>query len=234
MTQRKRMTKPMALTRALVDLCHRDVVDAGPDPGLGHMDEADYAQLIAATLGARPRPGPLWIFAYGSLIWKPEIAHVEERLALVRGWHRAFRIRLTRWRGTIDTPGLMMGLAPGGQCRGVAYRLPDDDPGRQLDVLFRREMTAKPTTYRPVWLNLATPQGPLSALAFVINPKGRTYAGRLERQQVAEMLADACGHLGSGADYLHSTVANLEARGIRDRNLWELQELVAAVIEARR
>jgi cation transport protein ChaC len=183
--------------------------------------------MLDATLAARQAGEPVWLFAYGSLIWKPELTHTDERVALARGWHRAFCIRLTRWRGTIDRPGLMMGLHRGGQCRGVAYRLPEQNLREQFDKLFRREMTAKPSTYLPRWLKLETADGPIRALSFVVNPKGRTFAGKRSEVEVAQWLADACGHLGSGADYLYHTVKNLEAHGIHDRHLWRLQQLVA-------
>lgn len=224
----------MSLTPELVALCHCALADTGPEPGLDYLTDDDYAALVDATLSVRPAGAALWLFAYGSLIWKPEIEHAEERLATARGYHRAFRIRLTRWRGTAKRPGLMMGLSPGGQCRGVAFRLPEGDRHAQMTKLFRREMTAKPTTYLPRWLRLDTAEGPLTALGFVTNPLGRTYAGKLDDLQVATALATACGHLGSGADYLLNTVANLESRGIRDRGLWRLQDLVAEILKTRR
>jgi glutathione-specific gamma-glutamylcyclotransferase len=90
------------------------------------------------------------LFAYGSLIWKPEIEHVEERAGSVRGWHRSFCLRQTRWRGTKEQPGLMMALDRGGQCRGVLYRLPDTDLEGQLGKLFRREFTLKPPNNIPL------------------------------------------------------------------------------------
>ncbi|PSJ61799.1 gamma-glutamylcyclotransferase [Kumtagia ephedrae] len=223
----------MALTEEMVARCHRDIADSGQEPGLGYLDEDDYAQLLGATMEERPA-GPLWLFAYGSLIWKPEIEHVEECVATARGYHRAFCIHQTRWRGTLEQPGLMMGLMPGGQCGGVAFRLPDGDPAEMVSRLIRREMTAKPSTYLPTWLKLDTAGGPLAALGFAVNPKGRTFAGKRSDAEVARILARACGHLGSGADYLFHTVRNLETRGIHDRRLWRLQELVAAELAADR
>ena len=98
--------------------------------------------------------------------------------------------------------------------------------------LFRREMTAKPATYTPRWLRLETADGQMTALGFTVNRKGWAYAGRRSDEDAARVLAKACGHWGSCADYLYNTVANLEARGIHDRHLWRLQELVAAEIQA--
>jgi cation transport protein ChaC len=190
--------------------------------------------MVETALARRESGQPLWLFAYGSLIWKPEIPHVEERVARLHGWHRSFCLKLTRWRGTRDVPGLMMGLDRGGTCQGLALRLPEGDPREQLGKLFRREMTVKPSTYTPRWLKLTTEQDSFDALGFVINRKGRAYAGPLTDDEVAAMLATACGHWGSGADYLYNAVTNLESRGIHDRHLWRLQELVAQAIVAGR
>ncbi len=102
------MTTPsrtMTLTAELVALCHRAVEDAGPEPGLAYLDEADYAAMLDHAIATRPDGGPLWLFGYGSLIWKPEFPHEEERIALLHGWHRRFCIAMTRWRGTLERRG---------------------------------------------------------------------------------------------------------------------------------
>ncbi|WP_395450971.1 gamma-glutamylcyclotransferase [Aminobacter sp. UC22_36] len=223
----------MSLTEELVGRCYREVADSGPDPDAVHLDDADYEAMINETLAEHPEGGPLWLFAYGSLIWKPEIEHTEEKVALARGWHRSFCISMNRWRATREQPGLMMGMDRGGQCKGVALRLTDGDRREQLDKLFRREMTLKPSTYKPRWLNLATDNGPLTALAFVVNRGGRAYAGALGEDEVVERLATTCGHWGSAADYLYNVVKNLEQRAIHDRHMWRLQHLVAERIAAR-
>jgi cation transport protein ChaC len=222
----------MSLTPELVARCQRVVADAGPDPDALHLDARDYEDLLDETLADLPADAPLWLFGYGSLIWKPEIEHVEEKVALAHGWHRSFCMNMTRWRGTKDIPGLMMGLDRGGQCKGVAFRLTDGDRRQQLGRLFRREITLKPISYKPRVLRLASEGGPLKALAFVINRNGLTYAGPLDDHEVVERLATSCGHWGSGADYLYNTVKNLEERGIHDRHLWRLQRLVAERITA--
>jgi cation transport protein ChaC len=227
------MDRVISLTSELVARCHRVVEDSGPSPGLNHLTDSDYEELVDKALASWPDRSSLWLFAYGSLIWKPEIEHVDERVAVLRGWHRSFCINQTRWRGTPECPGLMMGIDRGGTCRGVAFRLPDADPREQLEKLFRREMTIKPATYVPRWLRLKTVDGEVSALGFTVNRSGWAYAGRFDETEVARVLATACGHWGSGADYLYNTVTGLESRGIHDRHLWRLQELVAAEILAR-
>jgi cation transport protein ChaC len=227
-----KLAREMALTSDLVARVHRTIEDPGPDPGLVYHSEADYDDAVRRILATHPAGEDVWLFAYGSLIWKPEVEHLEERMATARGWHRSFCLRLTRWRATRDEPGLMMALDRGGQCRGVVYRLAGASAETSLGKLFRREMSVKPPNNMPRWITVGTDYGPLRALAFVMNRKGRAYVGRLPPEEIADMLARACGHWGSCAEYLHNTVRHLEERGIRDRHLWHLQALVAERIRS--
>ena len=221
----------MALTPDHVALVHRVVEDPGPEPGLVYHGEADYDEVVRNMLALRPPGRDAWLFAYGSLIWKPEVEHLEARRGTAHGWHRSFCFRITRFRATRDRPGLMMALDRGGQCQGILYRLPGESLQAQLGRLFRREFTVKPPNSTPRWIRVATEEGPLTALAFVMNRQAPAYVGRLAPEEVAALLAGACGHWGSGAEYLHNTVMHLEEHGIHDRNLWRLQKLVAGRIE---
>ncbi len=221
----------MALTPDHVALVHRVLEDPGPEPGLVYHSEADYDAVVRNMLALRPPGRDAWLFAYGSLIWKPEVEHLEARRGTAHGWHRSFCFRITRFRATRDRPGLMMALDRGGQCQGILYRLPGGSLEAQLGKLFRREFTVKPPNSTPRWIRVATEEGPLTALAFVMNRQAPAYVGRLAPEEVAAFLAGACGHWGSGAEYLHNTVMHLEEHGIHDRNLWRLQQLVAGRIE---
>lgn len=125
----------------------------------------------------------------------------------------------------------MMALDRGGQCKGVAYRLQGTTAEVQLNKLFRREMTTKPPSNMPRWITVEIDGQAVRALGFVANRKGPGYTGRLPLEAVAECLSRACGHWGSGAEYLYHTVVHLEELGIRDRNLWRLQSLVAGQID---
>jgi cation transport protein ChaC len=225
--------KAMDLTRELVALVERIEPDPGPLPGIADPTEDDYRRIAGALLAAH-RPAPLWLFAYGSLIWKPEVEHLEHVPATARGWHRRFCMQITRWRGTLEVPGLMMALDRGGSCAGVAYRLPDTDHHGQILQLLKREVDGNPATNVPRWIDIVTPEGPVRALTFVAAPRGPRYAGRLPLPEVARTLARAAGHWGSTAAYLYNTVSKLEEHGIRDRNLWTLQALVAEEIRSLR
>jgi cation transport protein ChaC len=223
------MKIPMALTAELVARCQRPELDPGPEQGYTYFTEEEYDAAAAALLQQRP-PGPLWIFAYGSLIWKPAVVFVEHCRATAFGWHRSFCLELTRWRGSPQQPGLMLGLRRGGCCRGIVYRLADGDHAEQLAMLLRREVGGHEEIHTVRWIAVETEQGRLPALTFWADPTKLDYSVSLPLERVAQILARACGHLGSGAEYLFQTVSKLEEFGLRDRNLWRLQQLVAAEI----
>lgn len=226
------MSPSLRLTPDHIARVHRAVEDPGPVPGVVQQTDADYAEWVDRILSTNPAKGrPVQLFAYGSLIWKPEIPHTAERAAVAQGWHRSFCLRMTRFRASVEQPGLMMALDRGGQCRGAVLELPPEDLPGQLDRLFRREFTVKPINSMPRWLTVQTERGVESALGFVMNRASPNYAGRLPASEVAQVLARACGHWGTGAEYLLNTVTQLEARGIRDRGLWHLQALVAEEID---
>ncbi len=190
--------------------------------------DADYEAAAATLLKDRPPSGEVWVFAYGSLIWNPEFAFVEERLGLVQGWHRSFCLGWVRiYRGTPERPGIMLAMDRGGSCRGVAFRLPPEAVNDSLIPLLRREMPIRRDTIPARWVTVRTGQGDIRAIAFPISRSNPAYLPGLTEEQVVGALATAAGERGSMAEYLHSTVTHLEQRGIHDRYLWRMQELVA-------
>lgn len=217
---------PMDLTPDLVALVERRERDPGPPAGEREQTPAELAAMADAVLACKG-DGPLWLFAYGSLIWKPDFVHTAAVRAVAAGWHRSFCLKLTRWRGTPEVPALMMALDRGGSCSGIAYRLPDEDHHAQVVRLLLRETDGNPPTNVARWVTVRTADGPQRALAFTASPKGRAYVGRLPYADIARTLAIAAGHWGSAAQYLYNSVSKLEESGIRDRNLWALQALVA-------
>ncbi len=226
--------RTMRLTEHHVRRVHRDIADPGIQllPGFRPATDADYAEIVGEMLRTRPS-GPFWLFGISSLIWKPETAFTEKRQAVARGWHRRFCLGWDyRYRGSHDTPGLMMALDRGGQCRGMMYALPEDTLEAELHKLIRREMSMVPSAFPWRWINVVSVEGSHKALSFAMNRKSGRYIANLTDEQLADVLATAVGFRGSMAEYLFSTVSKLEELGIHDRNLWRLQELVAERIDA--
>lgn len=223
---------PMRLTQDLVDRVARVVADEGYEAHVEVFSETDYDEHLSEFLTPLAPGDPVWVFAYGSLIWKPGFAHVETRRGVAEGWQRSFCLRIARFRGTRAQPGLMMQLDRGGSCEGLLMRLPPGGEAEELRGLWRREITAKPPGNMPRWIDVASGGEVIRAIAFTANPAKDNYVCGLPLDEVAQTLTLAAGHWGSGAEYLLHTVAALEAAGIHDPHLWELQEMVADRIAA--
>jgi glutathione-specific gamma-glutamylcyclotransferase len=224
------MTPPlMDLTPELVALCERKIDEPEPDPRW--LQDVELKAFSRATLAQRPK-GPVWIFAYGSLIWKPCFASVGRKRGIAKGWHRSFCLELDRWRGTPEQRGLMMALDHGGSCAGLLYELPEEGLDQTVYELIWREISFKHDLGTVRWLTVESEDGPVRALTFWAGPKGQRISRKLPPEKVAVAIARACGHVGSNAAYLHNTVLHLAEAGIFDRNLWHLQKLVAQEIRA--
>jgi glutathione-specific gamma-glutamylcyclotransferase len=221
----------MRLTAQHVATVVRPCVDQGPWNNLPVFDEAAYEAHLASFLKDRP-DGPVHVFAYGSLIWKPVFEPVAMQRATAIGWHRRFCLRIYRHRGSHEVPGLMMQIDAGGRTDGMLQALGEPQLEQDLMALWKREMTYNPPSNLPRWIDVESEGKALKAIAFTANHASPFYAGHLPVESVAETLATACGHWGSCAEYLLQTVTALEAAGIHDAYLWDMQERVAAIIEA--
>lgn len=200
---------------------------------VSHLTKLSDSEMVdvAKSLVDQLDGGPFWLFAYGSLIWRPDFEQVEARRGVVHGWRRSFCLRILDWRATPEQPGLMLALQRGGACTGVAYRMPDDDPPSRMLRLLKREISYREDLSWTRWVTVRGPEGPVRALAFYCAPEGDPDVERLTTDEQARRLALAVGPAGSCAEYLYNTVSHLEALGIRDGYLWDLQARVAAAID---
>jgi len=192
-------------------------------PVEAHLIVRDPAESLARLRASWGGHTDLWVFGYASLIWRPEFDAAEHRTALVRGWHRALRMRSRINRGTPQQPGLVFALLPGGACRGLVYRLRPESAEDEIDRLWAREM---PTgVYDPRFLPCSTPQGTVPALAFTLSRRSESYMGRLPDEQVLHILRHARGRFGTTLDYLADTACALRQRGVHDREIERLMGL---------
>ncbi len=195
-------------------------------PEVDVLDDDAMRASIERVLASRPpdadpRQG-LWLFAYGSLLWNPCIHVAERRTGTIYGFHRDFCLKLIFGRGSPHAPGLMLALAPGGSCQGVALRVAESDLDTELLLVWRREMLTG--VYRPRWVRLHTDAGTVPVVAFVVNRDHERYAGRLPEDELLHLMDTGYGVLGSCAEYLGNTVGHLDQLGIRDGHLHDLHE----------
>lgn len=162
----------------------------------------------------------LWVFGYGSLMWDPGFPYVRWAPALVHGYHRAMCISSSRWRGTPECPGLVLGLDRGGACRGIAFQVAADDAVFALQELWAREMRRR--IYLPRLLRARLPDKTVQALAFVADPQHAEYSGHLTLEQTAERIANCRGARGPNLEYLVRTIEHLAELGVRDHYLSRL------------
>ena len=215
------------LTReSILDGSLHAVVRATLGPQVRIASDAERTAQVQAILERAPRPGRIWVFAFGSLIWNPAFHFVERRTARIHGFHRQFCLWARAGRGSPERPGLMLSLESGGSCTGVAYRLARRAAATELDVIWRREMFTM--AYRPVWTTARTRGGPEPVIAFSANREHERYAPGLEAAVGARHLATGAGPLGRCCDYLFDTVKHLRELGIRDRRLEALEAKVRA------
>lgn len=159
----------------------------------------------------------LWIFGYGSLIWRPEFDFLEARRARVHGYHRALCLWSRINRGTPEKPGLVFGLDRGGACTGRAYRIEGRHAPDTLLALWRREMPS--AAYHPRWLPCRTDQGTVSGLVFVMNRQDSGYAAGLNLEQTVAAVRQGHGRYGACSDYVLQTAQALDQAGIPDQAL---------------
>lgn len=212
----------MVLTRAMIEDGGLLRMIAETSPSLPMLSDAERAASLAETLARRPadrteQGAGVWLFAYGSLIWNPAIQFVERQFARVHGWHRAFCLSTIAGRGTLEAPGLVLGLDRGGACAGAAFRVAEKDIETELALLWQREMLSG--SYAPRWVAVRGSDGvPFGqAVTFTIRREGPYYTRRLPRAELVQRLATARGALGSSAEYLLRTRDGLRSLGIRDR-----------------
>jgi cation transport protein ChaC len=175
----------------------------------------------------KPTPGRgFWVFGYGSLMWRPGFPFVEALPALLHGYHRAFCIQSTHYRGNAKQPGLVLGLDRGGACRGRAYRVAAVEAGAVARYLHEREMVGG--VYEPRWLKIRTSKGLRIAAAYVADRQNEQYAGKLPEARIVAAIRRGVGIAGTNRDYLRNTVRHLDELGIADGPLHRLLKLVDA------
>lgn len=172
------------------------------------------------------RPGDVWFFAYGSLMWDPGFAFAEARSALLRGYHRRFCVDSTVYRGTPERPGLVLGLDAGGSCRGLAYRIAERRRDAAARYLDRRELAEDIYSLRKI--SLETAEGVLCGYTLAVDRLTPYYARGIGAAEEARRIATCRGERGTNADYLAETIARLDALGVRDRGLIALSRRVRA------
>jgi len=162
----------------------------------------------------------LWVFGYGSLMWRTGFDFLERRQAKLVGAHRALCVYSHVHRGTPERPGLVLGLDRGGSCRGVAFRVAKESASATLAYLQERELVTKvyKEAVRPVdFLDGASAR--VRALCFLVDRSHPQYAGTLSLEEQLHFVRQGHGRSGANPQYVSETVKHMRELGIRDEAL---------------
>ena len=173
----------------------------------------------------------LWVFGYGSLMWRPGFLYEEAVHATLLGAHRALCIYSVVHRGTPQHPGLVLGLDKGGTCEGVAFRVPARCRHATLSYLRRREQVSN--VYRPVlrWVSLKVDEPQTAkALCYMVNRNHRQYAGALPVMEQVHLVRRSKGRSGKNTDYVMNTVRHLRECGVVDARLERLMPMLGGAV----
>ena len=169
----------------------------------------------------------VWIFAYGSLMWRPGFEHEDVRDAWLHGYHRSLCVYSWVHRGTKEVPGVVLGLDRGGSCCGWAFRVSAEQEADILEYLDARELVTE--VYRRKRLPVTVVGRRVVAWSYVVRREHPQYAGQLAQDRLLDLVRRGVGRSGNCRDYLLSTVGHLEAMGIVDG---PLHMLAKALVDA--
>jgi cation transport protein ChaC len=175
-----------------------------------------------------------WVFGYGSLMWKPGFEAVEARMARLEGYKRAFALSSVHYRGTVEFPGLVLGLDwdPACDCTGLALRIGPDQADEVRHYLAERELVSRAyfeVRHRITLLCDGPGKGePVDAICYILDRTHPQYAGGMALEDQADIICKAAGPTGTNSDYLFNTVSHLSELGVEDPELVALERLVRA------
>jgi cation transport protein ChaC len=167
----------------------------------------------------------LWVFGYGSLMWRPGFDFLERVPARLIGLHRALCVYSFVHRGTPERPGLVLGLDRGGMCRGIAFRVAAAAREKTVAYLRAREQvtTVYLETLRRIELGEEA-RRQVRALCFIVDRSHVQYAGRLTLSECVHHVRQGHGSSGPNRNYVLETVQALEALGYRETDLHLIAE----------
>ena len=167
----------------------------------------------------------LWVFGYGSLMWRPGFDFLERLPARLIGLHRALCVYSFVHRGTPERPGLVLGLDRGGMCRGIAFRVAGSARKKTIDYLRAREQVTS-VYLETMWRIELEEKGrrQVRALCFIVDRSHVQYAGRLTLTERLHHVRRGHGSSGPNRDYVLAAVQALEALGYRETDLHLLAE----------
>ncbi len=162
----------------------------------------------------------VWVFAYGSIIWRPDFPFVETRPATLKGWVRRFWQGSHDHRGVPDDPGRVLTLvsSPGEHCQGRAFRISSE----VLEHLDQREKNG----YRREGIEWQSEGEVLPGMMYRAPEDNPAFLGPASLRSMALQINRCCGPSGSNREYVLALAHALRAMGIEDEHVFEVESWV--------
>lgn len=166
----------------------------------------------------------VWLFGYGSLIWKVDFAYIERRPAHLQGWARRFWQGSHDHRGTPKSPGRVVTLVPepGTTCQGMAYLIAPD----AFAHLDHREKNGYLRLRAPItFADGSHAQG----VVYIAREDNPAFLGDAPIAEIARHIAASTGPSGSNREYLVQLAQALRELGTDDTHIFEIERQLRAL-----
>jgi glutathione-specific gamma-glutamylcyclotransferase len=160
------------------------------------------------------------IFAYGSLMWNPGFTFQHVQQARLTGFHRRLSVYSNHYRGTVQRPGLVLGLDHGGHCDGLLYQIADEHWHDTITYVRQRELVTE--IYHEVILDVHSQGEAVKAITYVVDPTHEQFAPEKSVEETLEFIRQGCGISGTCTEYVTNTIKHLRAIGVHEENLERL------------
>jgi cation transport protein ChaC len=163
-----------------------------------------------------------WVFAYGSLMWRPGFEFEQVLPARLSGYHRRLSVYSYHYRGTSEKPGLVFGLDRGGSCAGLVYKIANDKWTETLAYVREREMITG--VYREIVKQVYSEglEKPIEAVTYAVVREHAQCAPPMSVADTMVFVNQGNGWSGSCAEYVSNTISHLRGMGIHDAGLEKL------------
>jgi len=173
----------------------------------------------------------IWVFGYGSLVWRPGFEFVQKEIATLSNYARSFCMWSIHHRGTPENMGLVLALdhCAGVKCDGIGFRVAADKADEVLEYLRERELIS--SAYLEIQTDITLDTGQVvNAYTYVIDPNHEQYINSLTLDDQARIISQAVGGMGPNTEYLFNVAQHLNDLGIQDAELNDLSTKVRALI----